>query len=85
MHYRVFILSPNLSKLPDGTSVPHTYGKNEPCLYLPKSGQWHSGKFIATTIIPWTSLWLFYYETWQLTGEWLGEGIHPGQNEGSVS
>jgi hypothetical protein len=33
--------------------------------------------FIAGTIICWTALWLFFYETWLITGEWEGEGEEP--------
>jgi hypothetical protein len=33
---------------------------------------------IATTIIPWLSLWLYYYEVWHATGEWMGGGIEHG-------
>jgi len=29
------------------------------------------------TIVPRTSLWLFYYEVWFLAGEWYGGGKHP--------
>lgn len=32
---------------------------------------------IANTIIPWTIEWLYYYELWLATGEWLGGGDHP--------
>jgi hypothetical protein len=36
---------------------------------------------LADTIIPLASLWLFYYEVWFATGEWLGGGEHPGEHE----
>jgi hypothetical protein len=36
---------------------------------------------IAETILPLASIWLFYYEMWQATGEWLGGGEHPGMQE----
>jgi transposase InsO family protein len=29
------------------------------------------------TIVPWTSLWLFYFEDWLSEGEWRGGGEHP--------
>lgn len=32
---------------------------------------------IANTILPWTSLWLYYYEIWLGTGKWEGGGDHP--------
>jgi len=31
---------------------------------------------IATTILPWTALWLYYYELWLDTGKWLGPSSH---------
>jgi hypothetical protein len=30
---------------------------------------------IAATIVPWLSLWLYYYEVWLATGAWEGGGI----------
>ncbi len=36
---------------------------------------------LADTILPWASLWLFYYEVWLATGEWVGGGEHPGERE----
>ena len=35
--------------------------------------------WIADTILPWTSLWLYFYELWHATGQWLGGGEHPGE------
>jgi len=32
---------------------------------------------IAKTIIPWTSLWLYFFGDWLITGEWNGGGEHP--------
>ncbi|SJM35583.1 conserved hypothetical protein [Mesorhizobium delmotii] len=29
------------------------------------------------SIVPWTSLWLFYFEDWLTDGEWRGGGEHP--------
>jgi hypothetical protein len=74
---KVDVLSPPLERLSDGTPIPHVYPGNRPCLYLPHSGEWTSCMFIADTIVPWIVLWLYYYEIWRVTGEWLGEGIHP--------
>jgi hypothetical protein len=34
---------------------------------------------IANTIVPWSVLWLFYFEDWLCTGEWSGGGVHPEQ------
>lgn len=29
------------------------------------------------TIVPWTMLWLFYFEEWLASGDWKGGGMHP--------
>jgi hypothetical protein len=28
--------------------------------------------------VPWTALWLFYFEEWLVSNEWKGGGEHPG-------
>ena len=74
---KVRVLSPQLQKRADQNSIPHTYSEDRLCLYRPGSGEWHPRKLIAVTILPWISLWLYYYEVWHATGKWLGGGIHP--------
>ena len=56
--------------------IPHTYGNERPCFFDPKN-DWRPDMKIAVTIIPWLSLWLFYYEVWRATGTWYGGGTHP--------
>ena len=51
------------------------------CLYLPGSGQWTGEMVLATTVVPWAALWLYHYEMWHLTGEWLGGGHEPGDEK----
>jgi hypothetical protein len=74
------VLSPKLV-VPKGKSLPHVYDAEEQrlCLFYPRGDHpdWNSCKSLAMTIIPWASEWLFYYEIWLATGEWLGGGIHP--------
>jgi hypothetical protein len=65
----------------DGERIPHMYGQKHLCLYLPGAGYWSEDKELAKTIIPWASLWLYYYELWHATGEWMGGGLVPGENE----
>ena len=75
---KVHVLSPGLYIREGAKRIPHTYKeKNALCLYYPKFKQWTKYKYIHSTIIPWASLWLYFYETWHITGEWLGGGIHP--------
>lgn len=79
---KVYVLSPPLLPYSKGVKIPHMYGPNRPCIYLPKSGQWGNDRLLARTIIPWLSLWLFYYEVWFITGgDWLGGGLHPQTGE----
>jgi hypothetical protein len=69
---RVFVVP----QVVDG--APHVYWKDDGrlCLYYPKDGGWRRDMIIAETIIPWTALWLRYYELWLDTGKWLGPSPH---------
>lgn len=75
---RVSVLSPTLHAREDGQPIPHVYDGPELCLYLPKAREWDPSMQLSETILPWTSLWLLYYEAWQSTGVWTGGGVHPG-------
>ena len=72
----VSVIRPTLRPRPD-QAIPHAYSGPTLCLFLPGSGEWHDGMLIAETVVPWASLWLYYYEVWRATGEWLGGGVHP--------
>jgi len=50
----------------------HRYRDGSLCLYWSEEWRWTAGESLAQTIIPWTAFWLYYYELWLLTGEWLG-------------
>ena len=68
----------------EGERIPHTYAPDQPCLFYPAGREWRSDMMIATTIIPWLSLWLYYYEVWLATGSWEGGGIpHEPSPDGS--
>lgn len=72
---RVKVIDPVLETRPN-ESLPHIYPGEELCLYYP-GGFEGSQHFIADTIIPWTSEWLYFYEHWMSTGSWLGtEAAH---------
>ncbi len=71
---KVLVINPVLEPRADG-SIPHRYGDESLCLYVP--GQWTRANYISEAIIPWTVLWLYHYEIWRVTGEWLGGGVHP--------
>lgn len=72
----VFVREPQL--VPDANGfIPHMYRDDRLCLFYPQRREWSQQRHVATTIVPWTSLWLRHYEFWQATGEWLGGGEHP--------
>jgi hypothetical protein len=71
----VRVLAPKLSTWGNLAKQPHTFGDGSLCLH--QAHEWNGNRLIATTIIPWTCLWLEFYETWLDTGCWLGEGTHP--------
>jgi hypothetical protein len=79
-HFRerpdINIIKPVLVKNFKGDSIPHVYAGNKLCLYRPKYFEFRPLHLLSDTIIPWTSLWLYYYETWHVTGDWLGGGEH---------
>lgn len=73
----VSIITPTLEKNFNGEDIPHTYPKERLCLYYPGYKEFTSSMLISDTVIPWISLWLYHYENWHLTGDWMGGGIHP--------
>ena len=73
---KVTVLEPML-EAPPGKTIPHRFPDGSLCLYRPRFGEWAPSDFIATTIVPWASLWLFHYEAWLATGSWHGGG-HEG-------
>lgn len=76
---RVYVDEPNLVLLAGGRSLPHVYEQSPTrlCLYHPDYGEWHDGLLISQTMIPWTMLWLHFFEGWLASGEWEGGGEHP--------
>lgn len=74
---QIYVLSPPLQKNEKGEDIPHMYSQKRLCLYRPKYGEFKHSDLICDTIIPWTSLWLYHYEIWHITGKWLGGGDHP--------
>ncbi|MFH6937070.1 hypothetical protein [Flavobacterium sp. FlaQc-30] len=74
---QVRVISPILIKNEKGENIPHMYSQENLCLYMPKYDEFTRKMYISDTIIPWISLWLYYYEIWHTTNEWLGGGEHP--------
>ena len=78
----VRVVDPDLRLLAGGRDLPHIYhDPDRLCLYLPRTGQWDSSKRLDLTIIPWTHLWLIYFEEWLVSDDWKGGGRHPGEDD----
>lgn len=77
----VFVHDPDLDALAGRRDIPHVY--HDPtrlCLYLPGTSEWQPWLRLDQTIVPWTALWLFYFEDWLASRTWKGGGIHPPEN-----
>ena len=81
----ITIIKPKLKIAPGCTELPHVYSGKKLCLHYPKNKEWASNKAIADTIIPWTSLWLLFYEYWLIDGDWLGGGKHHDGRDQDVA
>ncbi|MDF2452772.1 MAG: hypothetical protein K0S26_2276 [Bacteroidota bacterium] len=73
----VRIISPALVKNLKGENIPHMYDQELLCLHFPANKEYRASDLLINTIIPWVTLWLYYYEMWHVTGKWLGGGVHP--------
>lgn len=76
----VTVLSPTLRLAEGKKKLPHVFPPDWTNLCLHLSGEWSPDKPIVW-IIPWISFWLYFYETWLITGEWLGEGHEPSSSK----
>ncbi len=74
---KVRIVTPKLVINELSEPIPHMYGQKHLCLFQPKYSEFKASDFLANTVIPWISLWLYFYEQWHITGKWLGGGEHP--------
>lgn len=70
---KVFVKYPRIKNVP-GEILPHFNPDNTLCLYH-SAKEWTPAMYLAETIVPWASEWLFHYEIWKGTGEWRGGGI----------
>lgn len=77
----VTLIDPPLAQR-DGKWPDHIYPNHELCLYRPKYREWTPDSILVETVVPWISEWLSCYETWLVTGAWLGGGEHPESKNG---
>ena len=75
------VLSPKLVCREGEEKIPHMYGQECLCLYYPPANEWTGEMSLGHALIPWISLWLYYYELWHATGEWMGGGFEPVEKE----
>jgi hypothetical protein len=79
---RTFVETPDLAQLADGRDLPHVYrNPTRLCLYMPGTSEWQPWMRIDQTIVPWSMLWLWYFEDWLVSGEWKGGGVHPREHD----
>lgn len=77
----VTVVSHDLRALRGGRTPPHLYhDPDRLCLYLPGTSEWDQTQRLDQTIVPWSFLWLAYFEHWLATDEWDGGGEHPDPN-----
>lgn len=69
---KVHVIHPKLRGRGPEEDIPHTFSDGSVCLH--RHEDWTPMMFISDTIVPWLTLWLFYYEVWLATGQWLGGG-----------
>jgi hypothetical protein len=71
---RVRIATPKIRQ-----DAPHRYDEDRSlCLFWPREWRWTPRESLADTIIPWAAFWLYYYELWCTTYEWLGPSSPHG-------
>lgn len=82
----VFIVNEKLQIAENRKKLPHVYDNKlqKICLYSKDGGKWDSTKSIVSTVIPWASEWLYYYELWLIDGIWRGGGHNEYVNENVV-
>lgn len=80
-HPSMIVAAPDLKKLADGRTIPHIYPYEGAgvrlCLWTPKLKEWNWHMKLSETYIPWTLLWLWYFEDWLHSDDWAGGGTHP--------
>lgn len=65
---KVWVLCPQIKP-----NAPHRYRDRSLCLYYPDDKSWTPEMGIANSIVLWAAEWLFFYEHWCMTGDWLGK------------
>lgn len=74
---QVLVIDPPLERNFNGDRIEHMYRDGSLCLHRPRYKHFTASMLIADTIVPWTTLWLYHYENWHISGTWEGGGEHP--------
>jgi len=79
----VYILNDEVHKIVKERTIPHLYSheKIQLCLHYPKYKDFSKSMSLCETIVPWTYLWISYYEEWLYSNEWKGDGVHIKSSE----
>lgn len=76
---KVFVVSPAPLELFEGAEeLPHVFDHKTQQICLHFYGEWNISRPL-TDFIPWASKWLDSYETWVITGVWIGKSFHNGE------
>lgn len=77
-HPATYVQNPDLVTLSDGRRIPHVYSEVPVrlCLFRPGHGDWAPHMPLDRTVVPWTALWLFFFEEWLSSDVWKGGGEH---------
>jgi hypothetical protein len=76
---KVYCLTPALSVLAEGRTLPHVYTRTEPicmCLFMRNRECWNDSMVLADVVIPLAFYWLAHFEEWLYSGVWRGGGTH---------
>lgn len=65
---RVKIIKPSIRK-------KHVYPDGSLCFYHYKNFKWDNNYLISDYHIPWTSAWIYFYEVWLITDEWVADEV----------
>lgn len=79
----VFVIDNEVWEISKTKIIPHLYDYKaiRLCLYYPSYKDWDKTMTFCSTFVPWTYLWLYYYEEWLYSDDWKGGGIHPERNK----
>jgi hypothetical protein len=76
---KVEVIAPQLRLNPE-----HTFSDGSLCLFFPKDHTWSGENLLSKTILLWTAEWLYCYEIWLASGEWIGKEAPHSDNKSPI-